>query len=456
MNDTDTTPPAPQKDAPAAAPPIPAAPEVATPAATETGTPVAPEATDTPAAPEASDVATAGDVATATMQTTSPVARPASRIERRPAGSGRGGWWQLLLAAVLGAVLALGGVALLDRSGETPTTSGSDETAAPESWGVTTAPVRDDSDSAGEVPAGTAVDAVAVGEKVIPSIVTVDVLAGDNVIASGSGVIVSDDGYVVTNNHVVAVGGNFRAVLSDGRTTYAADLVGTDPLTDLAVLKIDATGLTPIELGSTTDLTVGEPAVAVGSPLGLQGGPSLTVGVLSAFGRQVQTDASTILYGMLQTDAPITSGSSGGALVDGAGRLIGITTAVGVSQVGVEGIGFATPVEIVDRVVDELVADGSVQHALLGITGATTFDDAADGAEVAAGVMVESVNPGSAADDAGIVEGDVITAIDGADIETMEELIFALRLQRPGDQVTLTVDAPTTGPANVQLTLDAR
>jgi putative serine protease PepD len=430
VNDTDTTPVEGEAAAgtdEAAAPAIPAPPTVTT---------TSPEPSDATVTQPMDEVR---------------ITRPAERAAAT-AGSPPRSWWQLLVAGVVGAALALAVMVAMDRAGDEPAANGADTTTAP---GGTTAPTVADSGEGDSpstvVPPGSAVDAVAVGEKVIPSIVTVDVLAGNNVVGSGSGVIVTDDGYIVTNDHVVAVGGNFRVVLSDGRTAYDAELVGTDPLTDLAVLDIDATGLTPIEFGSTTDLTVGEPAVAVGSPLGLQGGPSLTVGVLSAFGRQVQTDASTILYGMLQTDAPITSGSSGGALVDGAGRLIGITTAVGVSQVGVEGIGFATPVEIVERVTDELIADGSVQHALLGITGATTFDDATDGAEVAAGVMVESVNPGSAADDAGLAAGDVITSIDGAAIETMDELIYALRLQRPGDQVTLTVDGN-----DVQVTLDAR
>ncbi|MDQ3781848.1 MAG: S1C family serine protease, partial [Actinomycetota bacterium] len=183
---------------------------------------------------------------------------------------------------------------------------------------------------------------------------------------------------------------------------------------------------------------------AVGSPLGLGGGPSVTVGVVSAFGRQVTVAAETTLFGMLQTDAPITEGSSGGALVDTAGRLIGITTAVGVSTVGVEGIGFATPVELMSRVVDELVADGAVDHAFLGIRGATTFDVAPDGARVAAGVQIESVEPGTPADEAGLARGDIIISVDGEPIETMGELVIVLRYRGAGDSLTFTV-APAIG-----------
>lgn len=366
-------------------------------------------------------------------------------------------WWQTGLAAVLGAVLAVGGLQLVE--GDEAATSaapavavadaaiqdGPAESASPADSVVSDTVVPSLPSPAELAPAPSNVDAVAVGAKVIPSIVTVEVLGNGRIVASGSGAIITDDGYIVTNDHVVAGGEGYQVVLSDGRTTYSASLVGTDPLTDLAVLDISAEGLTPIEYGSAAALNVGDAAVAVGSPLGLEGGPSLTVGVVSAFGRQVQTSATDVLYGMIQTDAPITSGSSGGALVDGAGRLIGITTAVGVSDVGVEGIGFATPIEIVTRVVDELVAEGEVGHAFLGISGVTSFDAAADGARVAAGVEIGSVGDASAAANAGLFAGDVITSIDGVSVETMDELIVALRVRFPGDDVELTVNgSPVT------------
>jgi putative serine protease PepD len=142
---------------------------------------------------------------------------------------------------------------------------------------------------------------------------------------------------------------------------------------------------------------------------------------------------------MIQTDAPITSGSSGGSLVDADGALIGITTAVGVSNIGVEGIGFATPVEIVERVTNEIIATGSVSHALLGITGDTAYDSTEDGGSVPVGVNVREVTPGSAADAAGIVVGDVITAVDGIDVLTMDELITALRRVGGGESITVSL-----------------
>jgi len=300
-----------------------------------------------------------------------------------------------------------------------------------------------------------AADATVVGAAVIPSIVTVEVgtTSGDTFTqaGSGSGVVLDRSGHIITNHHVVEAGDAARVVLSDGRV-YEAELIGSDPLTDLAVLRISTTDLVPIALGSTDDLVVGSPAIAIGSPLGLEGGPSLSVGVVSALGREVQTGPDTILYGMIQTDAPITSGSSGGSLVDETGALIGITTAVGVSSIGVEGIGFATPVEIVERITSEIVATGSVSHGLLGIGGATAYDETGDGGFVPVGVTVRSVSPSSPAQDAGIVVDDVITAVNGTTVLTMDELITALRRVGAGDSVIVSLQ----GNDPVTVTLAAR
>jgi S1-C subfamily serine protease len=256
---------------------------------------------------------------------------------------------------------------------------------------------------------------------------------------SGSGVIIDSSGYIVTNDHVAGDAESIRVVLSDGRI-YEATLIGTDPVTDLAVLDIDAENLTAVDFGSTDGMQVGDTAIAIGNPLGLDGGPSLTVGVLSAFGREVRTSATSVLYGMLQTDAPITQGSSGGALVDGAGRLIGITTAVGVSEVGIEGIGFATPIEIVQRVVADIVDSGAVAHGLLGINGSTDFVDLADGGSRPTGVVIDAIEAGSAADSAGLRLGDVITAVEGTGVDTMDELISVLRRLGADDLVVVEIE----------------
>jgi S1-C subfamily serine protease len=298
-------------------------------------------------------------------------------------------------------------------------------------------------------------DASDVGEAVIPSVVTIEISNTirnrDVVVGSGSGVIWDQAGHIVTNAHVVDAGDSFEVVLSDGRV-YQAEIVGVDATTDLAVLAIDAADLTPVTLGSTAALKAGDGAIAVGSPLGLDGGPSLTVGVISALDRMVEIDSSTTLYGMLQADAPITEGSSGGALVDEQGRLIGITSAVGVSTVGVEGIGFSTPVEIVSRVVAEILATGEATQPILGIGGTTALASLADGGEEPTGVQVERVSSNSPAADAGIEVGDVISSIDGDEITTMAELVAALRTMSAGDTIALTITDGSV-PTSVNVTL---
>ena len=292
-------------------------------------------------------------------------------------------------------------------------------------------------------PADSPSTAAAVADAVLPAIVTVEVSeqeGGDFLAASsGSGVVLDPSGLLVTNEHVVAGAAEVRVVFHDGRV-YEAEVVGSDPLTDLAVIRIEAVDLTPIKVGSTADLSIGDTTIAVGSPLGLGGGPSVTVGVLSALDRRVRTGVDSELFGMLQTDAPITRGSSGGALVDAQGRLIGITTAIGVSDVGAEGLGFAIPVELVTRITDDLIALGSTRHAFLGITGDTFFAREADGALAPAGVVVGSIIEGSAAEAAGLRPGDLIRSFDDTDVTTMEALIVALRFYRVGDTVTFTIE----------------
>jgi putative serine protease PepD len=202
------------------------------------------------------------------------------------------------------------------------------------------------------------IDVVAVAESAAGSVVTVQASQTlrrfQTLTASGSGVVVDASGLIVTNAHVVDGAADVEVVTPDG-ATYEATVVGIDAVSDLAVISIDADGLVPIEIGTTDDLVVGQPVVAIGYPLALEGGPSVSTGIISALGRRI-SDADTSLTGVIQTDAAITEGSSGGALLDSAGRLIGITTAVGVSSVGVEGIGFAIPAETVARVLAELAA----------------------------------------------------------------------------------------------------
>ncbi|MBT8201567.1 MAG: trypsin-like peptidase domain-containing protein [Acidimicrobiia bacterium] len=287
-----------------------------------------------------------------------------------------------------------------------------------------------------EIATPTQVDsttAAAIAGKVTPAIVTVRLPNG-----SGSGVIYdAENGYIITNEHVVESAVTVEIVLADGRS-YTGQVLGSDSLTDLAVIDIDANGLTQVEVGETETLVVGDPAYAIGNPLALVGTPTVTEGIVSAFDRRVEgaTEAET-LYGMLQTDAPFTRGSSGGSLVDREGRLIGITTAVAVSDIGAEGLGFATPVEIVQRVVDELINAGVSTHGFLGINGGTKFRETSDQGQRPIGVEVVEILSPSAAGDAGMSAGDVITHVDGHPIDTMQELISRLRHYSARDLVNI-------------------
>lgn len=292
----------------------------------------------------------------------------------------------------------------------------------------------------------------AVAARAIPAIVTVEV--GDNVrhpsgnettvvfrvFATGSGVVFDPDGYILTNNHVVEDSVITKVVFSDGRR-YEAELVGRDPLTDIAVLKIDATELEAIEFADIDRLAIGDEAIAVGSPLGLEGGPSVTAGVISAFNRQLRTGPaeSDSLYGLLQTDAPITLGSSGGALLNGQAQLIGITTAIGVSDVGAEGLGFAVPVDMVERLAADLIADGIVRHAYLGIGVEDAMIMSDDGVEIPSGALITGFASGSAIQQAGAAVDDVIVEIDGIGISTRFELLSILRSYRADDDIHVVV-----------------
>jgi S1-C subfamily serine protease len=282
----------------------------------------------------------------------------------------------------------------------------------------------------------------AVAAAAIPSIVTVQISDeledGPLPVGSGSGVVFSDDGYILTNDHVIRDAELIEIIFPTGRV-YPADVVGTDPLTDIAVVKIETEGLVPIPLAEIADVSIGDLAIAVGNPLGLQGGPSVTSGVVSAFERTLQVSAGQDgrLYGLIQTDAPITRGSSGGALLDETGRLVGVTTAIGVSDVGAEGLGFAVPVDTVSLVVDDLIADGEVRHAFLGISGDTAFQEAADGADVPIGASIVGLEDEAAIGLAGAQVGDVIRSVDGVPVTTIDQLISLLRKRRAGQTVSV-------------------
>lgn len=290
------------------------------------------------------------------------------------------------------------------------------------------------------------VDVSPVAQRAIPSIVTVEVatLLSEG---GGSGVVYGNDGYIVTNHHVVDGARELAVVFSDG-ARFVAQLIGSDPLTDLAVLLVEREDVTSIDIGTSASISIGQTAIAVGNPLGLDGGPSVTSGIVSAVNRSLAVDRANQLYGLVQTDAPITRGSSGGALLDSGARLIGITTAIAVSDVGAEGLGFAVPIDMVVGVVNDLIENGRVDHALLGIRGDTAFAEAGN-AEYPVGVIVTGILDASAYAAAGGQVNDVITAIAGDPVVTLDEMLTRIRMLRADDIVTITI---LRGDSETQLT----
>ena len=243
---------------------------------------------------------------------------------------------------------------------------------------------------------------------------------------SGSGIIISEDGYIVTNQHVIADATEITIILNSGQE-HIATLIGADEKTDLAVLKIDATGLTAAALGDSNLVEVGDLAVAIGNPLGQELAGTVTAGVVSAVNRKMTVDNRT--YNLIQTDAAINPGNSGGALVNKYGEVIGINS-IKMSQSGVEGIGFAIAMSEAKPIIDDLMNSGYVSgRTRIGITGTESRN----------GVTVYSVEKGSGAEKAGIKEGDLIVKADGIVINTVNALNEIKEKKSPGDYVTLTI-----------------
>lgn len=355
---------------------------------------------------------------------------------RRPK---RSGFAVLVLtgALLVGGGAGIGGAAIYDAA--TDGSSGSNAGAP-----LQVADTGDKQASSGSVEG--------VAAAVLPSVVALDVSGGGNS-GSGSGVVLDANGLILTNDHVVTLGGEIdakqaevTASFSDG-TKARATVVGTDPLTDTALVKVEGVdNLTPITIGKSSNLDVGEQVVAIGSPFGLDA--TVTSGIVSALNRPVQvardTNGNVTAYPAIQTDAAINPGNSGGPLVNMDGQLVGINASIrstgsgAGAESGSIGLGFAIPIDEVLPIIEQLRAGDAPTHARLGIQVSNAAGTAGSSDTTASGAKIEETEKGSAAADAGLKAGDVITAIDDRRIEDSDGLIATVRSYRPGETVKVT------------------
>jgi S1-C subfamily serine protease len=366
--------------------------------------------------------------------TTGTVDAPERERARRGLGLGA-----VVVAALVGALVAtgvtLGAVELTDRGpADAPN-------AAPPSIEV-------DGESSEVIPA--------VARAVTPSVVSITVEGAGGGMDElpfgdmpqreglGSGVIYHEDGYILTNHHVIEGAETVRVRLANGEV-FDAEVVGSDPLNDLAVVQVEEAGLPPVEIRPDDEpLVVGETVVAIGSPFGLDG--SVTSGIISALNRDLtipdeQEGVGLTIPSIVQTDAAINPGNSGGALVDAQGRLVGINTAILTGTGANQGVGFAVPADQAISAADQLIQDGFVRHPLLGITGFDITPDLAEefGLDANQGAVVEDVQPDTGAAEAGVEPGDIIVEVDGEPLATMSELVAIVREHDPGDDLQLSI-----------------
>lgn len=391
--------------------------------------------------PQADQYATDQDTAVLPPETPPPAAAS------RGGSGGRGRLPALLLVACLLSG-GIGGVVAhsLDKGGSTTTSS---NTAAPVITRNTSAAPSTASTGTSEAAAAT----------ISPSVVTIAVTgqassssgfgqSSQSVSDTGSGIVLRSDGYIVTNNHVVAAaengGGTVSVTFSDGQTVPAT-IVGFDATSDLAVVKVAKTGLTPAVFADSDKLAVGQPVLAIGAPLGLSN--TVTEGIVSTLHRPVRTGeagaTAQSVIDAVQTDAAINPGNSGGALVDLSGRVVGVNSAIASTsdtstgtQAGNIGVGFAIPSNDVIKVTQQLIANGKATHSQIGIS-AGDASGAADGTP-GSGATVQSVTASGPAAAAGLQQGDVITKIGSRVITDADSLIVAIRSHNPGDKVTVT------------------
>ena len=292
--------------------------------------------------------------------------------------------------------------------------------------------------------------AIYAAQKALPSMVSITVEYDVNYMGmkksaagAGSGVVISDDGYILTNNHVISSSDSssfyqvsdaksVKVKIYGDETEYTAEIIGTDSQTDLAVLKIDKTGLTAAEFGDSSSVQIGEFVLAIGNPYNLD--YSVTAGIISALDRKMTIENTT--YKVIQADCAINSGNSGGALVNSKGQVIGITT-LKLSGTGIEGVSFAIPINDTISIYQTLIEKGKVSRPFVGISGLDIDEATAIRNGLTKGIYVDSVVSGSAAEEAGIEPGDIIVAFDGKNISTMDELNEIKNTKNIGDKIEI-------------------
>ncbi len=355
-----------------------------------------------------------------------------------PAKSGGAGKY-VAIAAITGLLAGLGGGALgYELASDSGTTSSVSINAPSSPEGLS--PRADGS-------------IAAIAEAVLPSVVSLEV-TGSGQAGSGSGFVVSEDGYILTNNHVIeaaADSGTIDVVLKDG-TRLPGELVGRNADYDLAVVKIDRSGLTPVVIGDSESVKVGDQAIAIGSPLGLEG--TVTSGIVSALDRPVtaggDSGGETSFISAIQTDAPINPGNSGGPLVNAEGQVIGVNSAIASlgagsdGQAGSIGLGFAIPINTANRIAQELIRTGEASTPIIGAEIDFNFSGQ--------GARVQAVTAGGPAQAAGLQDGDVIVAVNGERVDDAVALITDIRKNAPGDKITLTLESGK----EIQVTLGQR
>jgi S1-C subfamily serine protease len=357
-----------------------------------------------------------------------------------------------VLAAVLAAAVLGGGIGAATVLTFDSNDSASSATTVKQTTAATSAPVA------------TSTDLLSIAEiakRTTPSVVEITVSGnvGENSQgqpaqqAQGSGWVYDAEGHVITNQHVVEGASSVRVMLQDGKS-YPATVVGADPSTDLAVIKVDAPAdlLVPLELGDSDALEVGDGVVAIGSPFGLEG--SVTSGIVSALHREMRSPNGFSINDSIQTDAAINHGNSGGPLLDLVGKVVGVNAQIESDSGGNDGVGFAIPAATVSTIASQLIESGSVEHAYLGVTLQEIPADVADQVDGTAGAAIAEVRPGTPAAQAGLkaatsqktVEGtpypsggDVVTEADGQPITTSDDLQKAVDAKKPGDTMELTV-----------------